>query len=112
MNFRNSHPRSDSSIDRTKRVEIGEHLLEGEMIPLPPIVLGSYGNDPKKPTLLVYAHYDVQPALLSDGWATDPFVLTEKVCMWNGRFLDLQDGRLFGRGASDDKGKWERRRGV
>lgn len=35
---------------------------------------------------------DVQPALLSDGWDTEPFVLTER------------DGKLFGRGASDDKG--------
>lgn len=34
----------------------------------------------------------MQPALLSDGWDTEPFVLTEK------------DGKLFGRGASDDKG--------
>lgn len=35
---------------------------------------------------------DVQPALLSDGWDSEPFVLTEK------------DGKLFGRGATDDKG--------
>lgn len=35
---------------------------------------------------------DVQPALREDGWDTEPFVLTEK------------DGKLFGRGASDDKG--------
>lgn len=35
---------------------------------------------------------DVQPAILEDGWDTEPFVLTEK------------DGKLFGRGASDDKG--------
>jgi cytosolic nonspecific dipeptidase len=35
---------------------------------------------------------DVQPALLEDGWNTEPFVLTEK------------NGKLYGRGASDDKG--------
>lgn len=34
----------------------------------------------------------MQPALKSDGWDTEPFVLTER------------DGKLYGRGASDDKG--------
>jgi acetylornithine deacetylase/succinyl-diaminopimelate desuccinylase-like protein len=37
-------------------------------------------------------HYDVQPALKSDGWDTDPFTLEDK------------GGRLFGRGSTDDKG--------
>lgn len=40
----------------------------------------------------MYGHLDVQPALLSDGWDTEPFSLTEK------------DGKLYGRGAADDKG--------
>ncbi|KAI1285597.1 Cytosolic non-specific dipeptidase [Halotydeus destructor] len=58
---------------------------------LPPIVLAQLGKDPKKKTVLVYGHLDVQPAKKSDGWDTEPFVLTEK------------DGKLFGRGATDDK---------
>ncbi|KAL5594415.1 hypothetical protein BROUX41_001348 [Berkeleyomyces rouxiae] len=60
---------------------------------LPPCVLGRYGNDKNKRTILVYGHYDVQPAEMSDGWATEPFDLT----------VD-DKGRMFGRGATDDKG--------
>ncbi|KAL2891817.1 Cys-Gly metallodipeptidase dug1 [Ceratocystis lukuohia] len=60
---------------------------------LPPCVLGRYGNDKNKRTILVYGHYDVQPAEMSDGWATEPFELT----------VD-EKGRMFGRGSTDDKG--------
>ncbi|KAJ1654488.1 hypothetical protein IWQ61_005588 [Dispira simplex] len=77
----------------TKRVEPGTQELEGTTVPLPPVVLATYGTDPSKKTVLIYGHYDVQPALLSDGWTHDPFTLTED-----------EKGRLLGRGASDDKG--------
>lgn len=60
---------------------------------LPPVVLGRYGSDKNKRTILVYGHYDVQPADKSDGWATEPFDLT----------VD-SEGRMFGRGSTDDKG--------
>lgn len=59
---------------------------------LPPIILARFGTDPAKKTVLVYGHYDVQPALKEDGWNTDPFTLIEK------------DDLLIGRGSTDDKG--------
>jgi acetylornithine deacetylase/succinyl-diaminopimelate desuccinylase-like protein len=43
--------------------------------------------------VLVYGHHDVQPAALDDGWDHEPFAPQEK------------DGKIFGRGASDDKGQ-------
>ena len=73
--------------------DIGKQTLQGETIDLPPVVLASYGTDVKKRTVLVYGHYDVQPALKEDGWATDPWTLFED-----------EQGRMFGRGSTDDKG--------
>jgi Cys-Gly metallodipeptidase DUG1 len=64
-----------------------------EHLDLPPVVIARYGNDKSKRTILVYGHYDVQPAGIEDGWATDPFTLT----------VD-DKGRMFGRGSTDDKG--------
>ncbi|KAI5229325.1 CNDP dipeptidase [Aureobasidium subglaciale] len=64
-----------------------------EYLELPPVIIARYGEDPKKKTILVYGHYDVQPAAKEDGWATEPFELT----------IDDKD-RMFGRGSTDDKG--------
>ncbi len=59
-----------------------------------PVVYGEWlGAGPDRPTVLVYGHYDVVPALMEDGWQTPPFEPTVK------------DGRVYARGATDDKGQ-------
>lgn len=75
--------------------DVGRQVLEGVEIDLPPVVLAQYPpqSNPAKKTVLVYGHYDVQPALFSDGWDTDPWTLVED-----------DKGRMFGRGSTDDKG--------
>ena len=49
------------------------------------------GDD--RPTVLVYSHYDVMPAEPLDLWKSDPFK------------AEIRDGRLWARGADDDKGQ-------
>jgi len=49
--------------------------------------------DPGAPQVLVYGHHDVQPAGIADGWDTEPFQPVAR------------DGKIVGRGASDDKGQ-------
>ncbi len=43
--------------------EIGmQKQPDGSELPLPPVILGHLGNDPKKKTVCIYGHLDVQPA--------------------------------------------------
>ncbi|EDR10617.1 glutamate carboxypeptidase [Laccaria bicolor S238N-H82] len=78
----------------TQLVDLGKHTMDGEELNLPPAILGRIGDDKSKKTVLIYGHFDVQPANKSDGWNTDPFTLT----------IDESTGQLIGRGSSDDKG--------
>jgi acetylornithine deacetylase/succinyl-diaminopimelate desuccinylase-like protein len=60
---------------------------------LPAVYAHWPASDPNAQRVLIYGHHDVQPAALGDGWDYEPFEPTE------------QDGKIFGRGASDDKGQ-------
>ncbi len=57
-----------------------------------PPVYGEIPGPDGSPVVMLYGHYDVQPAPPEQGWTTDPWAPTRK------------DGRIFGRGAADDKG--------
>ncbi len=58
-----------------------------------PIVYAEWMGAPGKPTVLIYGHYDVQPADPIELWNTSPF---EPV---------IKDGKIYARGATDDKGQ-------
>lgn len=65
-----------------------------------PIVYGEKIIDPSLPTVLVYGHYDVQPAVPLELWHTPPFEPTIKK-------TDLHpEGAIFARGSADDKGQF------
>ena len=57
-----------------------------------PVVYGDWLHAADKPTVLIYGHFDVQPVDPLDEWKTPPFE------------PDVRDGRIYARGASDDKG--------
>jgi acetylornithine deacetylase/succinyl-diaminopimelate desuccinylase-like protein len=88
-----------AEIDRTAKLtcdlmrQAGLHNVEvlrvGQSLPY---AYGEWLEAPGKPTVFLYAHHDVQPVNFVEQWESDPWKLTRR------------DGRLFARGAADDKG--------
>lgn len=74
----------DSGADKAEVMETAGH----------PVVYGEKIVDPSKPTVLVYGHYDVQPAEPLELWHSGPF---EPV---------IKDGKVYARGSADDKGQF------
>jgi len=73
---------------------LGEVLPQVEIVEVPgapPTVIGRSPAPGGALTVLLYAHYDVQPAGPDDAWTSPAFA------------PELRDGRLYGRGAADDK---------
>ncbi|NGX54704.1 MAG: Succinyl-diaminopimelate desuccinylase [Chlamydiae bacterium] len=93
---------TDSPDYSAQYLDDAAHFIESELKELgfdvrceqindsPLFVLGSRKTDATRPTILMYGHYDVQPVDRAH-WDSDPFKMEEK------------NGRLYGRGASDDK---------
>src|SRR5690606_12450219 len=56
-----------------------------------PVVVGRLHHAPSKPTVIIYGHYDVQPAEPLELWVSPPFS------------PEVRDGKVYGRGSCDDK---------
>ncbi|ADH98648.1 dipeptidase [Salisediminibacterium selenitireducens] len=73
--------------------EIGFDKVEIKETGGHPLVYGEWIGNPDAPTALFYGHYDVQPAEPLELWDSEPFE------------PEIRNGRLYARGASDDKGQ-------
>jgi acetylornithine deacetylase/succinyl-diaminopimelate desuccinylase-like protein len=78
--------------DRFRGIGFGDVRLAGTPDGSSAVIGSRPCGDPTAPTVLLYAHYDVQPPLDEKAWRTPPFRLTEV------------GGRWYGRGAADCKG--------
>jgi acetylornithine deacetylase/succinyl-diaminopimelate desuccinylase-like protein len=87
------HVREAAEFLREKLVSAGVDKVEICETKGHPIVYAERIIDPSKPTVLVYGHYDVQPADPLNLWHSPPF---EPV---------IVDGKIYARGACDDKGQ-------
>lgn len=79
---------------KQRLLEAGASKAEIFQTPGHPIVYAEKIIDELKPTVLVYGHYDVQPADPLDLWKSPPFE------------PEIRDGRIYARGSCDDKGQF------
>jgi acetylornithine deacetylase/succinyl-diaminopimelate desuccinylase-like protein len=86
------HQMADTLLGLFQEVGIANAALQEVPNGYPPIY-GTLEGPPGSPVVMLYAHYDVQPAPPEQGWTSDPWTPTKK-----------DDGRVYGRGAADDKG--------
>lgn len=84
---------------KQRLIEVGVDKVEVSPTKGYPVVYGEKIIDPKKPTVIVYGHYDVQPADPVNLWDSPPFEPVIK------KTAVHPDGAIFARGACDDKGQ-------
>ena len=49
---------------KTAAIPLGKQHIEGQVLDLPPAIVGRIGEDPKKKRIFIYGHFDVQPVRL------------------------------------------------
>lgn len=86
------HEMAATTLDLFREVGFSDARLMDVPTGYPPIYAEAAGP-PGSPVVMLYAHYDVQPAPPEQGWTSDPWTAVHK-----------DDGRIYGRGAADDKG--------